>query len=42
MQNSKLPAETWRKIIQVAIAILSAIAGFFTGAGAQAATTWLN
>lgn len=28
------------KIIKIAIAILTAILGFFTGAGANAMTTW--
>lgn len=35
--------ETWAKVIKVAIAILTALLGFFTGTGVKAASSaWLN
>lgn len=36
MSNNNKNPETWAKVIKVAIAILTAILGFFTGAGAKA------
>ena len=37
MANNKVDPETMQKIIKVAIAVLTALLGFFSGVGAQAA-----
>ena len=39
--KEQIDPEKIKKAIQVAISILTAILGFFTGGGVQAATTWI-
>lgn len=39
---NKIDPETRERLIKLTVAILTAIIGFFTGAGVQAATLWLG
>lgn len=40
--NCKIDPETRDRLIKLTVAILTAIIGFFTGAGVQAATVWIG
>ena len=40
MGKEKIDPETRDRIIKLVVGILTAVLGFFTGAGVQAATVW--
>lgn len=40
MSEKKIDPETRERIIKLVVGILTAVLGFFTGAGVQAATSW--
>lgn len=40
MSEKKIDPETRERLIKMVVGIVTAILGFFTGAGVQAATVW--